>query len=106
MRERNNTNFNSVTSASVVEKQLAEELPVFRSVGAKCVEKTHRSHSVLMKVLRGRPVNSSVLQQEVTSRAGKEIRPDEQHVQMKQESFNQNMYQVWNPMRYYHSQSA
>ena len=60
---------------------------MFRSVGAKCVEKTHRSNSVLMNVLRGRPVTASVLQQEVTSRADEEIRPDEQHVKMEQESF-------------------
>ena len=58
--ERDNVHFNSVTSASVVEKQLAEELAVFRSVRAKCVEKTHRSNSVLMNVLRGRPVTASV----------------------------------------------
>ena len=49
--ERDNIYFNSVTSASVVEKQLAHELAVFRSFSAKCVEKTHRSNSVLMNVL-------------------------------------------------------
>ena len=76
-----------MTSASVVEKQLAEGLVVFGSVGAKCVEKTHRSNNVLMNVLRRRPVSASVLQQEVTSRADEEIRPDEQHVKMEQESF-------------------
>ena len=85
--ERDNIYFNSVTSANVVEKQLAEELAVFRSMGAKCVEKTHRSNSVLMNVLRGRPVAASVLHQAVTSRADVEIRPDEQHMHMKQESF-------------------
>ena len=42
---------------------------------------------MLMNVLRVRPVTASVLQQEVTSRADEEIRPDEQHVQMEQESF-------------------
>ena len=87
MLVEHNIYFNSVTSASVVEKQLAEGLVVFRSVGAKCVEKTHRSNSVLMNVLRKRPVSASVLQQEVTSRADEEIRPDEQHVKMEQESF-------------------
>ena len=85
--EKDNVHFNSVTSASIVEKQLAEELTVFRSVRAKCVEKTHRSNSVLMNVLRGRPVTASVLQQEVTSRADEKIGPDEQHVNMEQESF-------------------
>ena len=53
--ERDDIYFNSVTSSSVIEKQLSEELAVFRSMGAKCVEKTHRSNSVLMNTLRGRP---------------------------------------------------
>ena len=53
-----------------------------------------------MNVLRVRLVTASVLQQEVTSRADEEIRPDEQHVKI------HNMYQAWNPMRYHHSQSA
>ena len=79
--ESDNIYFNSVTSASVVEKQLAEGLAVFRSMGAKCVEKTHRSNSVLMNVLRERPVAASVLHQAVTSRADvvclKSMRNDE-----------------------------
>ena len=66
--ESGNIYFNSVTSASVVEKQLAEELAVFRSMGAKCVEMTHRSNSVLMNLLRGRLFASSVLHQAVTRR--------------------------------------
>ena len=37
--ERDNIYFNSVTSSSIVEKQLLEKLAVFRSIGAKCVEK-------------------------------------------------------------------
>ena len=61
---RENIYFNSVTSACVVEKQLAQELAVFRSMGATCVEKTHRSNSVLMNTLR---VAASALHQPVTS---------------------------------------
>ena len=82
---RDNIYFNLLTSASVVEKQVAVELAVFRSMEAKCVEKTHRSNSVLMSVLRGRPVAASVLHQAGTSLADEEIRPDEQHMTMEQE---------------------
>ena len=95
-----------MTSSSVVEKQLSEELAVFRSMGAKCVEKTYRSNSVLMNTLRERPVAASALQQPVTSRTDAEIRPDEQHVKKEKSRFNQNMFQVWNLMRFHHSQSA
>ena len=84
--ERDDIYFDSVTSSSIVEKQLSEELTVFGSMGAKCVEKTHRSNSVLMNTLRVRPVAASALHQPVTSRADEEIRPDEQHVKMEQES--------------------
>ena len=79
--EKDNIYFNSVTSACVVEKQLAEELAVFRLMGTTCVEKTHRNN-VLINFLQGRPVAASVLHQAVTSPADEEIRPDEQHVQM------------------------
>ena len=56
-------------------------------MGAKCVEKTHRSNSVLMNTLRGRSVAASALHQPVTSRADEENRPYEQHVKMEQELF-------------------
>ena len=36
--ERDNIYFDSVTSSSVIEKQLSEELAFFRSMGAKSVE--------------------------------------------------------------------
>ena len=85
--ERDDIYINSVTSSSSFKKQLSEELAVFRSMGAKCVEKTHRSNSVLMNTLRVRPVAASALHQPVTSLADEEIRPDEQHVKMEQESF-------------------
>ena len=77
-----------MTSSSVVEKQLSEELAVFRSMGAKCVEKTHQSNSVLVNSLQGRPVAANALHQPVMSRADEENRPDEQHVKMEQESFS------------------
>ena len=57
---RDDIHFNSVTSSSVVEKQLSEELAVFRSMGTKRVEKTHRSNSVLMNTLRVRPATLRV----------------------------------------------
>ena len=72
---------------AIVEKQLSEELAVFRSMGAKCLEKTHRSNSVLMNTLRVRLVAASALHHPVTSRADEENRPDEQHVKMEQNSF-------------------
>ena len=53
---------------------------------AKCVEKTHRSNSVLMNTLRERLVAVSALHQPLASRADEENRPDEQHVKMEQES--------------------
>ena len=76
-----------MTSSSIVEKQLSEELAVFRSMEAKCVEKTHRSNNVLMNTLPVRPVAASALHQPVTSSADEDNRPDEQHVKMEQESF-------------------
>ena len=76
-----------MTSSSIIEKQLSEELAVFRSMEAKCVEKTHRSNNFLMNTLRERSVAASALHQPVTSRADEENRPDEQHVKMGQESF-------------------
>ena len=82
--ERGDIYFYSLTSSSIVEKQLSEELAVFRSMEAKCVEKTHRSNNVLMNTLRERPVAASALHQPVTSRADEENRPDEQHVKMEQ----------------------
>ena len=85
--ERDDICFDSVTSSSIVEKQLSEELAVFRSMVAKCVEKTHRSNNVLMNILRERPVAASALHQPVSRRADEENRPDEQHVKMEQESF-------------------
>ena len=58
-RERDNISFNSVTSACAVDKQLVKELAVFHSMGGKCVEKTHRSNSVLLNALRRRPAAAS-----------------------------------------------
>ena len=86
--EKGNIHFNSETSACVVEKQLAEELAVFRLLGTTCVEKTRRNNNVLINFPQGRPVAASVLHQAVTSPADEEIRPDEQDVQMEQQSFS------------------
>ena len=45
--ERDSISFNSVSRACAVNKQQEKELTVFRSMGAKCVEKMHRSNNVL-----------------------------------------------------------
>ena len=79
-RERDNISFNSVTSACAVDKQLAEELTIFHSMGGKCAEKTHRSNSVLLNALRRRPVAVSVLQQAETGRAVEQELFQSEHV--------------------------
>ena len=52
--------------SSTVDKQQEKELTVFRSMGEKCVEKTHRSNSVLLNAIRRKPAAASVLQQAET----------------------------------------
>ena len=49
-----------------MDKQQENELALFRSIGEKCVEKTHRSNSVLLNALRKKPAAASVLQQAET----------------------------------------
>ena len=77
-----------MTSSNVVEKQLSEELAVFRSMGAKCVEKDASEQQCSDEYSSGATCNTaSALHQPVTSRADEENRPGEQHVKMEQESF-------------------
>ena len=64
--ERDSISFNSVSRACAVNKQQEKELTVFRSMGAKCVEKMHRSNNVLQNALRRKPPAASVLQQAET----------------------------------------
>ena len=64
--ERDNMSFNSVSRACAVDKQQEKELTVFRSMGEKSVEKTHRNNSVLLNALCRKPAAASVLQQAET----------------------------------------
>ena len=49
-----------------MDKQQEKELTVFRSMGEKCVEKTHRINCVPLNALRREPAAASVLQQAET----------------------------------------